>query len=107
MVFTTSEYFPFLLRQFHGETGWDERNSYATFCRAPNAILGFVVPHGLSVSTGRSVGSHLSSQMVFSMVPSTASSIGYLAASRPLFALPGSDDAARARRPGGVAAQLP
>ncbi|KAJ1728571.1 Mitochondrial distribution and morphology protein 10 [Coemansia biformis] len=87
MVFTTSDYFPFLLRQFHRETGWDECNSYATFCRASKAILDFAVPYGLSVSTGRSVGSHLSSQLVFSMVPSTASSVGYLAASRPLFAL--------------------
>ncbi|KAJ2649442.1 Mitochondrial distribution and morphology protein 10 [Coemansia sp. RSA 1250] len=87
MVYTTSDYFPFLARQFHCETGWDESNSYATFCRASKAILDFTIPYGLSVSTGRGVGSNLSSQLVFSMVPSSASSIGYLAASRPLFAI--------------------
>ncbi|KAJ2780339.1 Mitochondrial distribution and morphology protein 10 [Coemansia javaensis] len=96
MVYTTSDYFPFLIRQFHRETGWDEANSYAAFCRAPRAVLDFAIPHGLSVSTGRSVGSHLNSQLVFSMVPSTASSIGYLTASRPLFALPPAASAAGA-----------
>ncbi|KAJ2354546.1 Mitochondrial distribution and morphology protein 10 [Coemansia sp. RSA 2618] len=87
MVYTTSDYFPFLVRQFHHETGWDEYSSYAAFCRASGAILDFGIPYGLSVSTGRIVGSNLSSQLVFSMVPSSASSIGYLAASRPLFAI--------------------
>ncbi|KAJ1857798.1 Mitochondrial distribution and morphology protein 10 [Coemansia sp. RSA 1822] len=87
MAYTTSDYFPFLVRQFHHETGWNECNSYATFCRASKAILDFSIPYGLSVSTGRRVGSNLSSQLVFSMVPSSASSIGYLAASRPLFSI--------------------
>ncbi|KAJ2082179.1 Mitochondrial distribution and morphology protein 10 [Coemansia sp. RSA 988] len=86
MVYTTSDYFPLLVRQFHKETNWNECNSYATFRRSSGAILDFGIPYGLSVSTGRSVGSHLNSQLVFSMVPGAASSIGYLAASRPLFA---------------------
>ncbi|KAJ2377285.1 Mitochondrial distribution and morphology protein 10 [Coemansia sp. RSA 2611] len=87
MVYTTSDYFPFLARQFHRETEWNEYNAYSTFCRTSKVILDFTIPYGLSVSTGRSVGSNLSSQLVFSMVPSSASSIGYLAASRPLFAI--------------------
>ncbi|KAJ2159975.1 Mitochondrial distribution and morphology protein 10 [Coemansia sp. RSA 552] len=86
MVFTTSDYFPLLLRQFHWETGWDDSNSYATLCRASKAMLDFRIPHGLSVGIGRNVSSHLNSQLVFAMVPSTASSIGYLSASRPLLA---------------------
>ncbi|PIA17498.1 hypothetical protein COEREDRAFT_7454 [Coemansia reversa NRRL 1564] len=87
MVYTTSDYFPFLVRQFHRKTGWNECNSYATFRRTSGAILDFGIPYGLSVSTGRSVSSHLNSQLVFSMVPGAASSIGYMAASRPLFAI--------------------
>lgn len=88
MVFTTPDYFPFLVRKFHQDTQWDECNSYAALCRTSQAILDFPIPYGLSVSTGRSVSNSLSSQLVFSMVPSRASSIGYLAASRPLFVFP-------------------
>ncbi|KAJ2864057.1 Mitochondrial distribution and morphology protein 10 [Coemansia aciculifera] len=88
MVFTSPDYFPFLTRKFHQATHWDECNSYATFCKTSQAILDFSIPYGLSVSTGRSVSNSLSSQLVFSMIPRRASSIGYLASSRPLFALP-------------------
>ncbi|KAJ1899244.1 Mitochondrial distribution and morphology protein 10 [Kickxella alabastrina] len=84
-MFTAPDYFPFLIRQFHRETRWDEHNSYSTFCKTSQAILDFSIPHGVSVSAGRSVSSGLNSQLVFSMIPSKASSIGYLAASRPLF----------------------
>ncbi|KAJ2549016.1 Mitochondrial distribution and morphology protein 10 [Coemansia sp. RSA 1933] len=85
MVFTTPDYFPALTREFHRETFWDETNVYSSFCRFSQAILDFQLPHGVSVSTGRRVGSSLNSQLTFSMVPSRASSIGYLASSRPLF----------------------
>ncbi|KAJ2248953.1 Mitochondrial distribution and morphology protein 10 [Coemansia sp. RSA 455] len=88
MVFTSPDYFPFLTRKFHQATYWDDCNSYATFCKTSQAILDFSIPYGLSVSTGRSVSNSLSSQLVFSMIPRRASSIGYLASSRPLFALP-------------------
>ncbi|KAJ2725844.1 Mitochondrial distribution and morphology protein 10 [Coemansia sp. Benny D115] len=84
-MFTTPDYFPFLIRQFHRETRWDEKNSYSTFCRTSQALLDFAIPKGVSVSAGRSISSGLSSQLVFSMIPSKASSIGYLAASKPLF----------------------
>ncbi|KAJ2701170.1 Mitochondrial distribution and morphology protein 10 [Coemansia sp. IMI 209128] len=88
MVFTSPDYFPFLTRKFHQATHWDDCNSYATFCKTSQAILDFSIPYGLSVSTGRSVSNSLSSQLVFSMIPRRASSIGYLASSQPLFALP-------------------
>ncbi|KAJ2799052.1 Mitochondrial distribution and morphology protein 10, partial [Coemansia furcata] len=88
MVFTSPDYFPFLTRKFHQATRWDDCNSYATFCKTSQALLDFSIPYGLSVSTGRSVSNSLSSQLVFSMIPRRASSIGYLASSRPLFALP-------------------
>ncbi|KAI8322560.1 hypothetical protein GQ54DRAFT_259727 [Martensiomyces pterosporus] len=84
MVFTAPDYFPFLTRQFHRETQWDESNSYATFCRTSQAILDFAIPYGVSVSTGRGISNSLYSQLVFSMMPSRASSIGYLATSRAL-----------------------
>ncbi|KAJ1668556.1 Mitochondrial distribution and morphology protein 10 [Coemansia sp. RSA 1813] len=85
MVFTTPDYFPALTREFHRETRWDEKNTYSSFCRFSQAILDFQIPYGVSVSTGRGVSSSLNSQLTFSMVPSRASSIGYLASSRPLF----------------------
>ncbi|KAI9503567.1 Mitochondrial distribution and morphology protein 10 [Coemansia spiralis] len=85
MVYTTPDYFPALVRQFHRETGWDEKNTYSSFCRISQAILDFAIPYGVSVSTGRSISSSLNSQLTFSMVPSKASSIGYLASSRSLF----------------------
>ncbi|KAJ2394963.1 Mitochondrial distribution and morphology protein 10 [Coemansia sp. RSA 2559] len=85
MVFTTPDYFPALAREFHRETCWDEKNTYSSFCRVSQAILDFQLPHGVSVSTGRGVSSSLNSQLTFSMVPSRATSIGYLASSRPLF----------------------
>ncbi|KAJ2438630.1 Mitochondrial distribution and morphology protein 10, partial [Coemansia sp. RSA 2424] len=90
MVFTSPDYFPFLARKFHQATRWDDCNSYATFCKTSQAILDFSIPYGLSVSAGRGVSNSLSSQLVFSMIPRRASSIGYLASSRPLFALPTS-----------------
>ncbi|KAJ2897789.1 Mitochondrial distribution and morphology protein 10 [Coemansia aciculifera] len=96
MVFTSPDYFPFLARKFHQATRWDDCNSYATFCKTSQAILDFSIPYGLSVSTGRSVSNSLSSQLVFSMIPRRASSIGYLASSRPLFALPAKATAATA-----------
>ncbi|KAJ2484055.1 hypothetical protein IWW47_005730, partial [Coemansia sp. RSA 2052] len=88
MVFTSPDYFPFLARKFHQATRWDDCNSYATFCKTSQAILDFSIPYGLSVSAGRGVSNSLSSQLVFSMIPRRASSIGYLASSRPLLALP-------------------
>ncbi|KAJ2485061.1 Mitochondrial distribution and morphology protein 10 [Coemansia sp. RSA 2320] len=84
MVFTAPDYFPFLVRKFHQSTRWDECNSYATFCKTSQAILDFSIPYGLSVSIGRGVSNGLNSQLVFSMIPKRASSIGYLASSRPL-----------------------
>ncbi|KAJ1724044.1 Mitochondrial distribution and morphology protein 10 [Coemansia erecta] len=87
-MFTAPDYFPFLIRQFHRETRWDEHNSYSTFCKTSQEIIDFSIPHGVSVSAGRSIGSGLSSQLVFSMIPNKASSIGYLAASRSLFTVP-------------------
>ncbi|KAJ2697534.1 Mitochondrial distribution and morphology protein 10 [Coemansia sp. IMI 203386] len=85
-MFTAPDYFPFLIRQFHRQTWWDEHNSYSTFCKTSQEIIDFAIPRGVSVSTGRSISNGLSSQLVFSMIPSKASSVGYLAASRPLFA---------------------
>ncbi|KAJ2518168.1 Mitochondrial distribution and morphology protein 10 [Coemansia sp. RSA 1939] len=85
MVFTAPDYFPALTREFHRETRWDEKNTYSSFCRFSQAILDFQIPYGVSVSTGRGVSNSLNSQLTFSMVPSRASSIGYLASSRPLF----------------------
>ncbi|KAJ2742600.1 Mitochondrial distribution and morphology protein 10 [Coemansia sp. BCRC 34301] len=96
MVFTSPDYFPFLARKFHQATHWDDCNSYATFCKTSQAILDFSIPYGLSVSTGRGISNSLSSQLVFSMIPRRASSIGYLASSRPLFALPSTGDARNA-----------
>ncbi|KAJ2779112.1 Mitochondrial distribution and morphology protein 10 [Coemansia interrupta] len=87
-MFTAPDYFPFLIRQFHRETRWDEHNSYSAFCKTSQEIIDFSIPHGVSVSAGRCIGSGLSSQLVFSMIPNKASSIGYLAASRPLFTVP-------------------
>ncbi|KAJ2853042.1 Mitochondrial distribution and morphology protein 10, partial [Coemansia erecta] len=85
-MFTAPDYFPFLIRQFHHQTRWDEHNSYSTFCQTSREIIDFAIPRGVSVSTGRSISNRLSSQLVFSMIPSKASSIGYLASSQPLFA---------------------
>ncbi|KAJ1812860.1 Mitochondrial distribution and morphology protein 10, partial [Coemansia sp. RSA 2598] len=85
-MFTAPDYFPFLIRQFHRQTRWDEHNSYSTFCKTSQEIIDFAIPRGVSVSTGRSISNGLSSQLVFSMIPSKASSIGYLASSQPLFA---------------------
>ncbi|KAJ1942401.1 Mitochondrial distribution and morphology protein 10, partial [Linderina pennispora] len=86
-MFTTPDYFPLLTRQFHRETRWNENNLYSTFCRTSQSLLDFAVPLGVSVSTGRGVSNSLHSQFVFSMIPSRASSIGYLATSRPLLAI--------------------
>ncbi|KAJ1864862.1 Mitochondrial distribution and morphology protein 10 [Coemansia sp. RSA 2703] len=87
-MFTAPDYFPFLIRQFHRETRWDEHNSYSSFCKSSQEIIDFSIPRGVSVGAGRSIGSGLSSQLVFSMIPNKSSSIGYLAASRPLFTVP-------------------
>ncbi|KAJ1954379.1 Mitochondrial distribution and morphology protein 10, partial [Dipsacomyces acuminosporus] len=84
MVFTAPDYFPLLTRQFHKETQWDESNSYSSFCRTSQAILDFAIPYGVSVSTGRGISNSLYSQLAFSMIPSRASSVGYLATSRTL-----------------------
>ncbi|KAJ1941102.1 Mitochondrial distribution and morphology protein 10 [Linderina macrospora] len=86
-MFTTPDYFPLLTRQFHRETQWNENNLYSTFCRTSQSLLDFPVPLGVSVSTGRGVSNSLHSQFVFSMIPSRASSIGYLATSRPLLVI--------------------